>query len=155
MITSLLPKFFIYSNTEAQAKGSIADQIVYIEPVTHSDGRQEMSLVFDTMYGSCTPFILTNHIRAAAKKLQLIKKRFPESTISLFVTGASMRTSGVSAEMLGDRLKAELGNDVEIVSSTDAEVDVVQSAAGDHYVEFGGDVRTVGKRTVSGLVVRV
>ncbi len=148
-------KFFIYSNTEAQAKGSIADQIVYIEPVTHSDGRQEMSLVFDTMYGSCTPFILTNHIRAAAKKLQLIKKRFPESTISLFVTGASMRTSGVSAEMLGDRLKAELGNDVEIVSSTDAEVDVVQSAAGDHYVEFGGDVRTVGKRTVSGLVVRV
>lgn len=147
-------KFFIYSHTESQRKGSVADQIVFLEPVSFPDGTQEMAFVFDRVYGSCTPFILTNHIAAVAKQYTMIKKRFPECRLSIMVTNAAMSTSGQSETLLQEHLKAQLGKEFTIGHSS-AEVDIVPSATGDHYVEFfGGGCRTSGKRAVSGLVIR-
>ncbi|MDP3970300.1 MAG: hypothetical protein Q8P90_01235 [bacterium] len=147
-------KFFIYSNTETQRKGSIADEIVFLEPVKRTDGSEEMAFVFDRVYGSCTPFILTNHIKAVMKSYQEIKKRFPDCKLSLFVTNAAMGTGGLSADMLGARLKQDFGEDLMLETET-LEVDIVESAVSDHYVEFGGGARSSGARSVSGLVIRL
>lgn len=146
-------KFFVYSNSESQRKGSVADQIVFLEPVTYADGSQEMAFVFDRVYGSCTPFILTNHIAAAFKKYSSIKKRFPNCKLSLVVTDAAISTGGLSKEQLSARLLDKLGGNVS-AEAAQVEVDVAKSPTGDHYVEFGGGCRETGKRSVSGLVLK-
>lgn len=147
-------KFFMYSHTESQRKGSVADQIVFLEPITREGGAVEMSFVLDRVYGTCTPFILTNHIQTVVKKYRVLKERFPDATISVFVTAAAISTGGVSADQLTSRLHTILGAGASIEYS-EANVDIVGSAAGDHYVEFGGSPRTSGQRAVSGLHITV
>lgn len=147
-------KFFIYSHTETQRKGSVADEIVFLEPVTHPDGRQEMAFVLDRIYGSCTPFILTNHIMAIVKKYRAIKQRFPECTLSVIVSNEAVSTGGLSADLLNQRMAEQFGSSLSIESGN-IEVDVIESAMADHYIEFGDkEARTAGKRSVSGMIIR-
>lgn len=146
-------KFFLYSHTEAQRKGSIADEIVFLTPLTTEHGGTEVSFVMDRVYGKCTPFILTNHITTVLKKYRQLKTRFADSAVSVFVTDAALSTGGLSVEQLTARLRAQFGDTLQFEQVT-AEVDITASATGDHYVEFGGGPRTVGKRTVTGLLLR-
>lgn len=145
-------KFFLFSHSETQRKGSVADQIVFLEPVQYEDGTQGLAFVLDRVYGVCTPFILTNHITAVLKKYEAIKKKFPTCNLSVLVSQASIATGGLNEKMLTSSLK-ELEKDLIIEEAT-GEVDVVESATGDHYVEFGGSCRENGKRKVSGIVIK-
>ena len=119
----------------------------------YPDGREEMSFVFDRIYGSSTPFILLNHIAAVFKKYRKVKQKFPECALSLIVTDAAMTTAGISANQLADRLSSQL--DGVVIEAVEPEVDVVETAIGDHYVEFGGKPREFGKRKTSGLSIRM
>jgi len=146
-------KFFLFSNSESQRKGSVADQIVFLEPVIYADGTREMAFVFDRVYGSCTPFILMNHINSVCKKYRSIKEKFPHCKLSLVVTDAAITTGGMSRDQLFARLKDQMGDGITTEASS-VEVDVIESATGDHYIEFGGECRKPGKRSVSGLVFK-
>ena len=53
-------KFYIYSQSENKATGSIADQIAFFEPIKRSDGSSEAAFVLDRVYGTNTPTILEN-----------------------------------------------------------------------------------------------
>ena len=146
-------KFFIYSNTESQhKKGSIADQIVFVEPIrTTPDSPQSMSFVLDHLYGNAkTPFILTNHILTVLKKYRALKERFPSSTISVFVTDSAM-AGVIEPSLLAERLGRD-HSDLKIELQR-VDVDVAQSALADHYIEFGGDARKNGVRPVKGLLI--
>ncbi len=146
-------KFFIYSHTEQQRRGSVADQVVFLEPVKDTTGNSGLALVMDQVYGTCTPFILTNHIVTAFKTVRNIKERFPDCPLGVFVTSAALRTGAASADQLIPALTKALGKKVHVENTT-LEVDVAKSALGDHYIEFGGgNARAAGKRTVTGLMI--
>ena len=147
-------KFYLYSQSEAQIRGSISDEIVFFAPVTHEDGTTEMSFVFDRVYGTNTPLILTNHVETVLKKYRGLKKRFPQIQLSVFVSSSAMGSAGLSAELFSQKLRERLGTQATI-EPEQVEVDVAESAFGDHYVEFGGDTRTAGKRNVDGLTIRI
>lgn len=146
-------KFYLYSQTEAGKKGSLSDEVVFIEPITHSDGTQEIAFVLDKVYGTNTPVILVNQINAVQKKYQIIKQKFPNVKLSILVSDQAISSSGLSADLLMEELKSEnifTGKENGIV------VDVAESAFGDHYIELGGGVgaRTSGKRTINGIIIK-
>lgn len=146
-----LNKFYLYSQTETQKQGSISDELVFVEPITRADGSQSMAFVFDRIYGTNTPTILENQIDAVLKKQRAIKQRFPNAKLSVFVSDAAITTGGTSADMLLERFKVKnIPGQVESV-----EVNVVESATGDHYVEFGGSARTAGKRQANGILLSI
>jgi len=141
-------KFYLFSRTEAQ-EGSISDQIVFVEPITRANGSQGIAFILDRVYGKNTPTILENQIEAVLKKLRSIKQRFPNARIFVFIPNSTISTGGISADMLLERFKAKniLGQAETI------EVNVAESPAGDHYVEFGGNSRAAGKRLVNGVIL--
>lgn len=146
-----LNKFYLYSQTETQKQGSISDQLVFVVPITRPDGSQGMAFVFDRIYGTNTPTILENQIDAVLKKQRAIKRRFPEAKLSVFISDAAIQTGGTSTDMLLEKFRAKnISGQAESV-----EVNVVESATGDHYVEFGGRSRTAGKRKVNGVLFSV
>ncbi len=170
-------KFFIYSQSERQKKGSVADQIVFLEPVSYGNTaaekqtvvagssdvvkpseaapeKREMAFVLDRLYGNCTPFILTNHIKTIMKKYKLIKSIYPNIKISILVTNAAITTAGTSPELLSSQLAGLLGPGVT-VSKVEGEVDIVQSALADHYVEFNGMGRVPGLSNIQGLRINL
>ena len=147
-------KFYLSSKSEMKA-GSISDELVFFEPVTFSDRGREMSFVLDRVYGTNTPAILVNQVEAVYKKYAKIKREFPDAKVSIFVTGAATQTGGLSVKLLAEKLQEKIGGKARIEEVIGAEVDVAQSAAGDHYIEFGGDARTAGVRQVSGLSIRL
>ncbi len=146
-------KFYLYSQSEASSRGSIADQIVFLEPVTYGeDGQQEMGFVFDRLYGASTPSVLESQIMTVVKKLKKLKNEYPTANLSVFVTQAAITSGGISIDILEEWLKENsTENTIEQVQGT---VDVIQSASGDHYVEFGGRTRTAGARSVSGIRIK-
>lgn len=142
-------KFYLYSHSETQQQGSIADQIAFVEPITRADGSRSMAFVLDRLYGTNTPTILENQIDVVLKKYQVIKERFPDIRLSIFVTGAAITTAGTSLEMLREKFEQKnVLAEGEIIR-----VDVAESAMGDHYIEFGGSVRENGVRAVNGLML--
>lgn len=142
-------KFYLYSQSETQPRGSISDQITFVEPITRADGSQGTAFVLDRIYGANTPTILENQVEAILKKYRSIKQRFPNIKLSVFVSDAAVSTGGTSMDMMQERFKSKnITVERELV-----EVDVAGSAAGDHYIEFGGSARTAGKRQVNGLVL--
>lgn len=146
-----LNKFYLYSQTETQKQGSISDELVFVEPITRSDGSQGMAFVFDRIYGTNTPTILENQIDAVLKKQRAIKQRFPEAKLSVFISDAAIQTGGTSADMLLEKFRAKnISGQVESV-----EVNVAESATGDHYVEFGGNARSAGKRKANGILFSI
>jgi len=144
-------KFYLYSQAGERSfdKGSVADEIIFLEPIVVGE-RQQLSFVFDRVYGNNSPDILIGHILAIGKKFTQIKKRFPEANISMFISGAAMTSAGLDA----DSLKARLSGLVDLNAiAASANVDVIESPGSDHYIEFGGESRQAGKRTVEGLLL--
>ena len=140
-------KFFITSRSETQTTGSIADQIIFLEPITRPDGTKKISFVLDRMYGQNTPIILENHVETILSKVRQIKKRFPNIKLSIFVTDAALSSSGTSSDMFVRTL-----TDKKIQAQSESvKVDVIRSALGNHYIEFGGDIRTHGERNIGGI----
>ena len=146
-------KFYLYSRSEAQAK-SISDEVVFFEPVKLPDGSKGMAFVLDRIYGTNTPSILINQIEVVYKKFAKIRRDFPEAKVSILVSVDAIQTGGISRELLVEKLNEKLGGKLDIKEAQKVEVDVAESAAEDHYVEFGGDARTAGKREVSGVLIK-
>jgi hypothetical protein len=144
-------KFYIYSSTETQTKGSISDQVVFFEPMTHADGSKDMAFVFDRVYGTNTPTILRNQVDTVLKKARGLKAKFPGAKLSLFITSAALSSGGISTENFMNALKSD---DIAVTAES-VNVDVAQSAFADHYVEFGGSVRSPGERQVEGITIAV
>ena len=146
-------KFYLYSQTDAGKKGSLSDELVFVEPITHKDGSQEIAFVLDKVYGTNTPVILINQIGAVLKKYQSIKQKFSNIKLSIFVSGSAISSSGLSSDLLVEELKGKgiLANQEDNIT-----VDIAESATGDHYVELGGEAgpRSFGKRTVGGIIIR-
>jgi hypothetical protein len=142
-------KFFLYSQSETQKTGSIADQIIFVEPVTREDGSKEISFVLDRIYGINTPTILENHINTILKKQKMLKQKFPEAKIGIFVPNIVL-SGALSPEMLINKLKEN--NNIDATLET-VDVDIIKSAMSDHYIEFGGngDARKSGARQVRGI----
>lgn len=147
-------KFYLYSKSEIKA-GSISDQLVFFEPMAYPDGEKEMSFVLDRIYGTNTPAILINQIGAVYKKYAKIKREFPEAKAAIFVTNAAINTGGLSAELLIDKLKESFGDKIRLDKVSGAKIEVVESAAADHYIEFGGEARDFGLREVDGITIRI
>lgn len=144
-------KFYLYSQSENQSDSSISDQLAYLEPVTRKDSSQEVSFILDNLYGLRNPSILENQIETIIKKNRIIKQRFPESKVSIFVSNAALSSSGTPSELLIKKLQhSKMSAKLEEI-----EVDIIESAAGDHYVEIGGPARTSGKRKVEGIVINI
>jgi len=144
-------KFYLYSQTEAGKKGSLSDEVVFVEPITHKDGKQEITFVLDKVYGTNTPTILINQIGAVLKKYQSIKQKFPNIKLSVFVSGSAISSSGLSTDLLIQNLREK---NILAQAEENVEVNLAESAAGDHYAEFGGSPRTFGERTVNGVTIR-
>lgn len=147
-------KFYLYSQSEGQTGKSIADEILFLEPITHQDGASEMAFVFDRIYGVQTPTILTNQLETVIKKYRQLKQRFPKVKLSIFVTDSAISTAGLSQDMLTSRIQKIMGNNTHL-KEEEIGVDVVESAMSDHYIEFGGDSRSSGKRNAKGVVIRL
>lgn len=152
-------KFYVYSKTPVQKMNeSIADEITFLEPIKYPNGNEEMSFVFDQVYGSKSSDILISHIAAVFKKYQDIKKTFPTIKLSLFITDSAMQSVGLDSDLLTKRLQ-ELRDFNEkkysLESIKDIIVNVAESASGEHYMEFGGDSRTAGERNVDGIVIKI
>lgn len=145
-------KFFVMSQMEGSDK-SVADQIVLLAPLKfEKDGvvREELSFVFDTLYGSKSADVLVGHVAAVVKKYSQIARRFPGAKLSMFVTNAALSSAGVSEEILISKLSKEQNLAIKCQSSLSAKATVTESAAGDHYIEISGPARSTGPRTVSG-----
>lgn len=149
-------KFYLYSQSGEKARGSVADQIVFLEPVRTREGQQDLAFVFDRLYGMSTPSVLESQIMTVIKKYRSLKESFPEAKLSLFITQAAIATGGISAEALAFWLMDNLPDTKDrIIDITELEVDVAESAAGEHYIEFGGEDREAGPRTVSGIRIKI
>jgi len=148
-----LNKFYLYSQTETQERGSISDQIVFLVPIKTEQGLEEMSFVLDRPYGNTTPAILINHIQAVVQKMNKIKEKFPNIKLSVCVSAEASNKAGIRTEELSSKL-AELLEGGFSITSENVEVDIAESAAADHYIEFGEKgARDSGERSVSGLVI--
>jgi len=144
-------KFYLFSQSETQQKGSISDELLFVEPITRADGAQGTAFILDRIYGTNTPTILENQIEAVLKKQRAIKQRFPDARISIFVSDAAISTGGTSADMLLERFRMKnVTGQMETI-----EVNVAESATGDHYIEFGGGSRSAGKRQANGVLLTV
>jgi len=144
-------KFYLYTAAASQSEGSIADQIVYFVPVKKSGEEDEMSFVFDQVYGSSTPLILSNHVNTIIAKMTKLREAFPDMKLSIFIPKNTLTSVGTSAEILKDQY---LTSDLT-VSDESLTVDIPQSEFGDHYVEFGGEAREPGQREVQGVMLRM
>lgn len=146
-------KFYLYSQGESRDKASIADEIVFLEPVVRPDGTREMSFVFDQVYETKTPAVLLNHFEAVLKKFKAIKKKFPDCKLSIFLPVTAGASVGLSPEILRQKLGERIGKGLAAANET-VTVEVAESAMGDHYIEFGGDARSAGPRTITGVSVK-
>ncbi len=147
-------KFYLYSqdaNKDAN-EGSISDEIVFFEPITIGE-QQEMSFVFDQIYGNHSPDILYGHLAAVTKKLAAIKAKAPKAKVSIFITDSALSTAGLSRDILTKRFGSE--QSAYIIEPVEATVNVVPSPGGDHYVEFRGGGRISGNHSAGGLRMRL
>lgn len=144
-------KFFIINQGESD-KGSISDEIVFFFPAKISGDKEEMTFVFDRVYGSKSSDILVSNIMSVYKKYLALKKINPEANISLSVTEEAMLSVGFDSDLLKKRLKELLGNDVQMKDFVGGRVNILKSAFSDNYLEFGNNgVRSTGERGFSGL----
>ncbi len=144
-------KFYLYTRSENQL-GSIADQILFVEPAEYADGETGAVMVFDTVYGTKTPSILFNQIAAVANTYRRIRTEFPNIRLRLLV--ASSALAGLqSSDQAITHLTKLLGPEYDITSADNVKVNVLAPSIGDHYIEFGGDARRAGLRNVGGILI--
>lgn len=143
-------KFYLFSQLELGKKGSLSDQIIFVEPIIHQDGKQEISFVLDKIYGTNTPTILISQIEAVVKKYKMIKEKFPNIKLSVFVSDSAI-LGNLSPDSLIIALKEK-----KIIGQIEnkVEVNIVESAAGDHYIDLDEVHRKSGKRLVNGVIIR-
>jgi hypothetical protein len=145
-------KWLITSNSDITMRGSLADELVFLEPFTRQgEVKVELAFVMDVIYGVRKPIILENHIEVVMKKIDLIRERFPGVSLSVLVSEAAANGCYHDLEVLVKKLKEkELRASLEQV-----EVEVAPSVWGDHYIEFGrGAERNSGKKSVKGVLIR-
>ncbi|MGE5426090.1 MAG: hypothetical protein ACM3PZ_03380 [Bacillota bacterium] len=143
-------KFFIMSR-QGKDEGSVSDQIAYFFPVKYENGKKEMDMILDRIYGSKSSDLLLSHCLAAHKKMKGLKESFKGAGISLVVSDAALQSSGISAEQFVARLK-EKGIDTAITTGEKMGVDVPASPFGDHYLEFTDKAaRFAGQAEFSGV----
>lgn len=149
-------KFFIYTKSETQEKGSIADQIVFAIPVVYKEGDEGMGLVMDRIYGAPTPDILQNHINTVLKTYRTLSRRFPGLILSVVVSQPAMASAGISEENLRERLLTD-AKDLEITDNIEMTATIPESAVGEHYVEFASNDggRISGNTALNGIVIRI
>lgn len=149
-------KFYLYSRSDNNPNGSIADEIVYLVPTQiQSTGERSMSLVMDQIYGQRTSDILLNHLATLIKKMQTLKTKFPELKISILLSQNAISSAAANAELITQKLQAEYGAQITVGSPIAATVDIPASAFGDHYIEVGSGngARTAGERQVNGYQI--
>ncbi|KKU37983.1 MAG: hypothetical protein UX99_C0011G0018 [Candidatus Amesbacteria bacterium GW2011_GWB1_47_26] len=69
----------------------------------------------------------------------------------VLVSDTAISTGGISTDMFLERLKSKNIS----VEKEAVEVNVAESSAGDHYIEFGGGARSAGKRQVNGVILSI
>jgi hypothetical protein len=146
-------EFYLYSHNETNKTGSIADEIVYFLPSKNAAGEARLSFVIDTLYGQKTSDVFYNHLEVVINKLQNLHQQFPAVPLSILVTQSAMSSIGVSSELVQQKFSERDHLSFEKVENN--LVNVPASVFGDHYVEFGGEVRKAGERSVSGLEISV
>lgn len=147
-------KFFIMTKS-SHSEGSMSDQIVFVEPVTHADGTQEVSIIFDQLYGTRSVDVFMNHITVIWQKYVALKKAFPDANLSVFISTKALSTAGLSRDALKQRLSTIIDG-YELSENEASTVMVLPSAGGDHYIELGGaNARVSGVRAVDGVVLRL
>ena len=150
-------KFYVFSQTELKKTGSIADEVMFFAPISYVESgggehHSEYAFVLDQMYGTHTTAVLHGHVIAIGNKILAIKRQFPSAKISIFIPSSTLKASGTS----DTSFEALLDESGLLGSQVQAEVDILESAAGDHYIEFGtGSARMAGKRQTSGYLVMV
>ncbi len=144
-------KFFLYTTSNTQLRGSISDELVFVEPIRLPDGSQSVAFVLDRVYGIHSPTIVENHIDTLIKKYRQIKQRFPDINLKIFVTDSSITGNGLAPNVLAEKL---VGRSIP-AERTHANVDVATSAFSDSYIEFGGDTRQSGERNVAGILISI
>ncbi len=144
-------KFYIYTQREGQSRDSIADQLVLVEPIVSESGVKGMAFILDRIYGSGTPVVFQNNIQTVLKKIEIIKQRFPNINLSLFIPSNISFSGGMTTGDLLEYLEHR-GIPGKIESIT---VDVAKSAMGDPYIEFVPNTqRKPGRRTgLQGIVI--
>lgn len=150
-------KFYAMSQTgnEQKEKGSIADEIVFFEPVLYENNEKGIAFVLDRIYGNQTPDILLGHVGVFAKKYNQLKVACPDAKISIFVAEGAIQSIGNDAATFAEKIK-ELLPDFEVVCQN-AEINIVPSGSGEHYIEVnagGGSARVTGERNVAGIMLR-
>lgn len=151
-------KFFVYSHGARREGRSIADQVVFLEPITIADpetgeNKRCAAFVLDRIYGKRAPDILDNHIAVIVKKMRAVRIQHPEARLYVMITAAALQSVGVSPAAMNDIIRQRYGATIHRVDVGSARVDVAPSAAADHYIEFGLGPRTAGERQVEGIVL--
>ena len=149
-------KFYLMTQSGSQGKGSISDELIFLEPVQIKEiGEKELAFVFDRVYGVCTPDILINQLLAVFKKYVAIKNRYPNIKISIFVSKVALDSTGTETKKITQAIEEQKGNLNVIVEQKILTVDVVKSVIEDNYIEFGGNARESGTREVSGILIKI
>jgi len=143
-------QFYLYSQDASRSAdmGSISDEIVFLSPIS-IDGKQEMSFVFDQIYGNHSPDVLYGHLGAITKKYAAIKAKFPQAKISIFLTQRAISSAGLNEYIIRKRFGSE--SSAYHIGNAEADVNIIESPSGDHYVEFAGRSRDSGIRRVGGV----
>jgi hypothetical protein len=149
-------KFYLYSRNGKSRSSSVADEIVFFTPVKNENGDDmRLSFVMDRVYGQKNSNIFMNHINTMIKKASKLASEYSETPISVFVPFSSGESCLVEMDDLeGFSRKLNLPEGARVTLCNDNIVDVPMSGYGEHYIEFGGDERTAGKRSVSGFEIR-
>jgi hypothetical protein len=144
-------KFFIISQTDVMQKGSISDQIIYLEPAELSNGNKTMALVMDKVYGVKTAGVFLNHFAVLLKKYEVLKNKYQDLNMSIVIPDEVIK---MDKQLLIDKIKHKFGSKllIDIESLT---INLIPSATGDHYEEFAESARLSGQKKVNGLVIRV
>jgi hypothetical protein len=144
-------KFYLMNQAAESHKGNLSDEVIFVAPTIRQNGEAEISFVLDKLYGSRTPDMLISHLASVCKKYSALKAQFPQSKISIFVSGTALSSSGCSPEKLAAAIK-EMHSNLKS-GEEQVTVNVPESAFADHYIEFGGGGRTAGKREVQGVAI--
>ena len=147
-------KFFLVTKKE-KASGSVADEIVFLLPVTKPDNSKDMSFVMDRVYGKTSPDILLAHFLTVYKKYESLKQNFKEAKLSIAITQEALTSAGITADNFKARILEKAPNlEINFISSG-LSAEVPASSFSDNYIEFGtgGGARGTGARTFSALMV--
>ncbi len=152
-------KFYLMSQTSSE-KGSVADEIVFLCPVQTGPDQQEMALVMDQVYGNKSSDILLSHVKVLVKKMDQLKKQYPQAKLSIVVSDTAMASVGLNESLLRNKIEGIGIQPERAVPIPEVLVTIPASAGGDHYIEFGSaptggtHARLAGPRKTGGVMIK-